>query len=68
MRWKKEDERKEEREGKSGGIARDGENEVSCLKASNGQRFPCPALPFLVFLGGSGAAALNEDEEDDRNM
>ena len=30
---------------------------TSCSKASNGQRFSCPALPSLVFLGGSRAAA-----------
>ena len=31
-------------------------------KASNGQRFPCPALLFSVFMGGSRAAAPIGDE------
>ena len=32
-------------------------SKTSFPKASNGQRFPCPAVPSLVFLGGSRAAA-----------
>ena len=36
--------------------------EISSLKASNSQRFPFPALLFLVFMGGSRAVARIGDE------
>ena len=36
--------------------------EISCPKASNGQRFPCPALLFSALMGGRRAAALIGDK------
>ena len=35
---------------------------ISSPKASNGQRFPCPALLFFGYHGGSWAAALIGDK------
>ena len=49
----------EEKESKSRKVE---ESITSRPRASYGQRFPCPALLFSVFIGGSRAAVLIGDK------